>query len=76
MSEILDGMGLPESRMNEMSAKADRFNEMARHLETMHILELMTRVEALGDKATRASIFERWSVRWALLLEWRNASRA
>ena len=59
MSEIPDEMGLLESRMNEMSAKSDRFNEKARHLETMSILELMTRVEALEDKATRASIFER-----------------
>ena len=45
--------------MNEMSTKADMFNEMARHLKTMSILELMIRVEALKDKATRASIFER-----------------
>ena len=59
MSEIPDGMGLLESHMNEMSAKANRFNEMAHHLKTMPILELMTRVEALEDKATRASIFER-----------------
>ena len=41
MSEIPDRMGLLESRMNEMSAKANRFNEMACHLETMSILELM-----------------------------------
>ena len=32
---------------------------MARHLETTPILELITRVETLEDKATRASIFER-----------------
>ena len=59
MSEVPDGIGLLESRMNEMFAKADKFNEMTRHLKTMSILELMTRVDALEDKTSRASIFKR-----------------
>ena len=59
MSEVLDGMELLESRMNDIATKADKFIEKAGRLETMHVRELMTTVEALEDKATRAGSFER-----------------
>ena len=59
MSEVPDGMMLLLSHMNEIAAKADRFNEMVGCLEAMPVRKLMTRVEALGDKATRAGGFKR-----------------
>ncbi|KAG7029886.1 hypothetical protein SDJN02_08229, partial [Cucurbita argyrosperma subsp. argyrosperma] len=58
MSEVPDGMGLLDSRMNEISAKADRINEMAGRLEAMPVRELMTRVEVLEDEATTVGGFE------------------
>ena len=58
MSEVLDRMGLLDSRMNEIATKADRIDEMAGRLEAMPIPELMTRVEVLEDRATTAGGFE------------------
>ena len=49
ISEVLKGMRLLESHMNESAAKVNRINEMASRLEAMSVHELMVRVKALKD---------------------------
>ena len=58
MSEVPDRMGLLESRMNEIFAKADKIDEMVGHLEAMPVRQLMFRVEALEDKVITYGGFE------------------
>ena len=59
MSEVPDRMGLLKSRMNKIVAKADRNDEMAGHLESMPIRELMIWAEALEDKIITSGGFKR-----------------
>ena len=58
LSEVPNEMGLLESRMNEIVAKADRIDEMAGRIEAILVHKLMVRVEALENKPITVDCFE------------------
>lgn len=61
ISEVLDGIWLLESRINEIVTKSKMIDEMTGPLKAMSPRELMVWVEFLEDKITTTSDFEYWN---------------